>query len=338
MSWDASRAAFFSSGKKPRNNRGLYGEGFFANMRGGMKKAKPRPLERGDKIGIVAPASPVNGERLEAGVELLRQRGFVVELAPGIRERKGYLAGDPRKRAQALADFFCRDDIAAVFCARGGFGSAQLLPFLDASKLRLHPKIFVGYSDVSVLLNWLLQGCGIVAYHGPMVAQDLARGLPERSEEFFWGTLLGEKREWRVELGEVLRPGRAEAEMVGGCLTAVVTTLGTPYDIDTSDRILFLEEVNEKPYRIERMLTHLKMAGKLEGLAGLVLGDFTDCEGEGPRGLKEIIAELFEDARYPVVAGFPAGHGNENLLLPFGVRMVLDADAGTLSLVESPVA
>lgn len=302
-----------------------------------MKLLKPAPLKKGKKIGIVAPAGAVQGEQLRTGVETLLGAGFGVELAHGILEREGYLAGDQDKRARALEDFFRREDIDAIFCARGGFGSIQLLPLLEPEVIRLHPKIFVGYSDVSVLLNWLLQKCRLVTFHGPMVAMEMARGLEGRSKEFFWGTLLGEKRQWQVQVAETYRPGKVEAEMVGGCLSTIITTLGTPYEIETSGRILFLEDTGERPYRIERMLTHLKMAGKFEDIAGLVFGSFPNCEGEGPRGLSEIIQELFSTAPYPVVGGLAAGHGEENLLLPFGVKMVLDGKAGVLSLVESPV-
>jgi len=150
--------------------------------------------------------------------------------------------------------------------------------------------------------------------------------------------LTGETREWKVDLGEVIRPGVAEAAMMGGCLSLLVTTLGTPYEIDTAGKLLFIEDVDEKPYRIERMLTHLQMAGKLDRLCGLVFGDFTHCEGEGPRDVRQVIGELFREAPYPVVMGMASGHGEENLALPFGVKMALDGGAGTLSLIESPVA
>ena len=299
---------------------------------------KPHPLSRGGKIAVLAPAGCVDEGRLSTGVEAVQRAGFRVELAQAIREQKGYLAGDEAERAKALREFFRRQDISGVFCARGGFGSIQLLPYLDAEELNRNPKIFVGYSDVSILLNWFLQRCGMVTFHGPMVAMELARGLEGRSADFFWGTLLGEKRRWEVEAGWTVRPGVARAEMMGGCLSILVTTLGTPYEIDTSGKLLFLEDVGEKPYRIERMLTHLRMAGKLSGLAGVLFGSFTDCEPEGGRGFREIIEELFHDAPYPVVAGFPAGHGEENLLLPFGVKMALDGRTGVLSLLESPVA
>ena len=302
-----------------------------------MAVHKPVPLRRGGKIGLVAPAGCVDDELLFAGVQAVQQEGFQVELAPAVHDRKGYLAGDAEKRARDLEDFFFRADLDAIFCARGGFGSIQLLPYLT-DRIRSHPKIFAGYSDVTILLNWLLQRCGIVTFHAPMVAMDFARGLTQRSRDHFWGTLTGEKWMWQVAVGEIIRPGKVQGEMMGGCLSVLVTTLGTPYEIDTVDKLLFLEDVGEKPYRVERMLTHLKMAGKLEKLAGLVFGDFTQCNGEGPRDIRAIVGELFHKAPYPVVMGMPAGHGQENLTLPFGVAMALDTYEGTLSLIESPVA
>lgn len=302
-----------------------------------MLRHKPAPLKRGGKIGLVAPAGSVDRDALAAGVAAIQSEGFQVELAPGIHERDGYLAGDPPTRARDLETFFRRPDLEAIFCARGGFGSIQLLPYLREDLLN-RAKIFAGYSDVTVLLNWLLRRYGLVTFHAPMVAMDFAQGLGQRSKEQFWATLTGELRGWQVELGEVIRPGRAQAAMAGGCLSLLVTTLGTPYEIDVAGKLLFLEDVGEKPYRIERMLTHLKMAGKLDGLAGVVCGDFTECTGEGPRDVRRVIAEIFKTASYPVVMGFPAGHGRENLTLPFGVAMALDGGAATLTLLEAPVA
>jgi muramoyltetrapeptide carboxypeptidase len=293
---------------------------------------------RGGRIGVLAPAGCVDDEPLAAGVEAIINKGFEIESGAGIHDRKGYLAGDAEGRARELLDFFRRSDIDAIFCARGGFGSVQLLPYLVSSNVRLQPKIFVGYSDVTILLNWLLQDHAMVTFHAPMVAMDIARGMSARTEKYFWGTLMGEMRTWKVSLGETIRPGAAAAEMMGGCLSLLVTTLGTSIEIDTSGKLLFLEDIGEKPYRIERMLTHLKMAGKFDHLAGLVFGDFTQCEAESDRDIRQIVAEMFADANYPVVTGMASGHGQENLTLPFGVKMILDGNAGTLSLVESPVA
>jgi muramoyltetrapeptide carboxypeptidase len=302
-----------------------------------MAVYKPAPLERGAKIGVVAPAGCVDDRALALGIEAIRKEGFVVEVSPNISDRKGYLAGDERIRARHLDEFFRRPDIAAIFCARGGFGSIQLLPHLHAESWS-KPKVFAGYSDITVLLNWVLQACGMVTFHAPMVAMDLAHGLSGRSKDQFWDTLSGKVQTWQVALGEVIRPGKVEADMMGGCLSLLVTTLGTPYEIETAGKLLFLEDVGEKPYRIERMLTHLKMAAKLDKVAGVVFGDFTDCAGDGPRDIREVIGELFKRAPYPVVMGLPAGHGEENLTLPFGVKMLLDAHAGTLAMIESPLA
>ena len=286
----------------------------------------------------MATAGCVERDALLTGVQAIRDQGFEVELSARIFDSKGYLAGDERNRADDLINFFQRSDISAIFCARGGFGSAQLLPHLVHSNFQPAPKIFAGYSDVTFLLNWINSRFGMVTFHAPMVAMELARGLNGRTQEGFWGLLTGAKSKWEIELGEVIRTGNAEGEMMGGCLSVLVTTLGTPYEIQTDGKLLFLEDIGERPYRIERMLTHLKMAGKLDHLAGLIFGDFTNCDAEGPRTVLTIIDEMFAQAPYPVLTGMPAGHGREHITLPFGVKMILDGNRRSLSLVESPVA
>jgi muramoyltetrapeptide carboxypeptidase len=301
----------------------------------GAAVRKPPRLKAGGRIGVLAPAGCVAPGAIQAGIEAIRREGFEVELGAHLYASAGYLAGTPEERACDLEDFFRRDDIDAIFCARGGFGSVQLLPYLSPT-LGSHAKIFAGYSDITILLNWLAQFCGMVTFHAPMVAMDLARGLSDRGRAHFWPLLTGTTDRWKSELGEMIRPGKAEAQLVGGCLSLLVTTLGTPYEIDTKEKLLFLEDVGEKPYRIERMLTHLKMAGKLAQPAGVIFGDFTDCNGPG-RGVREIIADIFRDALYPVMMGMSAGHGSENLALPFGVKMALDAHAATLEMLEAPV-
>jgi muramoyltetrapeptide carboxypeptidase len=185
-------------------------------------------------------------------------------------------------------------------------------------------------------LNWFLLRFALVNFHGQMVATDLARGLSDFSKAHFLGMLSGNLKEWIAPV-EIVRPGVAEAEMMGGCLSLLVTTLGTPYEIDTAGKLLLIEDIDEKPYRVERMLTHLKLAGKFDQLAGLVFGDFTHCGGDGSREVSEIIEELFANVGFPVVTGLTAGHGAQNLVVPFGVKMRLDANRGNLSLLESPV-
>jgi len=298
---------------------------------------KPARLAPGARIGVIAPAGYVRPEMLQSGIAALAAAGFAVELGANVYQEKGYLAGDAAMRATDLVSFFKRKDVDAIFCARGGFGSIQLLPLLS-TELSHYPKIFLGYSDVTVLLNWLCQTCGMMTFHGPMVAEDIARGLTDQGKNFFWPILLGAQNSWAVKLAETIRPGRVNATLMGGCLSMLVTTLGTPYEIETRGKLLFIEDVGERPYRIERMLTHLKMAGKLDHVAGVVFGDFTKCDGEGPRNIREIVSELFRTAPYPVMMGLSAGHGAENLMLPFGTEMRLDSHTGSLELLESPVS
>jgi muramoyltetrapeptide carboxypeptidase len=293
-------------------------------------------LRPGARIGVVAPAGKVDRDELEAGIAVVRAEGFEVELGANLFGAKGYLAGDPQSRARDLVDFFQRSDIDAIFCARGGFGSIQLLPYLSTT-LQASAKIFVGYSDITILLNWLRQFRGMVTFHAPMLAMDLARGLSAQSRSHFWPLLTGELKSWKTDLTEVIRPGFAEGDIIGGCLSLLVTTLGTPYEIDTVGKVLFLEDVGEKPYRIERMMTQLLMAGKLDRPAGVLFGDFTRCDDTGPRDFREIVTDVFRHASYPVVMGMRAGHGDENLALPFGARMALDGEHATLELLESPV-
>jgi muramoyltetrapeptide carboxypeptidase len=301
-----------------------------------MAVDKPARLRAGARVGVIAPAGCVERQPLETGVDAIRAAGFQVELSPNLFASNGYLAGSAEGRAQDLVGFFQRRDIDAIFCARGGFGSVQLLPYLNGA-IGSYPKIFVGYSDVTILLNWLRQCCGMVTFHAPMVAMDLARGLSAASRTHFWSLLRGEMSGWKTSLGEVIRPGRAESDLIGGCLSMLVTTLGTPYEIDTRGKLLFMEDVGEKPYRVERMLTHLKMAGKLDDVAGVLFGDFTDCESDGPRGLREVIIDVFHDVPYPVVMGMEAGHGPENFALPLGIKMRLDGDSANLEMLEAPV-
>jgi len=302
-----------------------------------MAVNKPPRLRPGARVGVIAPAGCVGTAPLAAGIAAIRAQGFEVELGPNLFASEGYLAGGAAERARDLIDFFRRDDIQAIFCARGGFGSVQMLAHLDR-QIGCHPKVFVGYSDVTILLNWLRQTCGMVTFHGPMVAMDLARGLSETTKTHFWPLLGGAVDGWKIALGEAVRPGKARAELMGGCLSILVTTLGTPYEIDTRGKLLFLEDIGEKPYRIERMLLHLKMAGKLEEVAGVLFGDFTNCDADGPRGVSEVIGEIFRGASYPVVMGVRAGHGEENVTLPFGIEMLLDGDSSNLQMLEAPVA
>ncbi|MGE5215869.1 MAG: S66 peptidase family protein, partial [Chloroflexota bacterium] len=190
---------------------------------------KPQRLRPGGLIGVLAPAGTVDPRAIQAGVDAIRACGFEVELSSNLFASDGYLAGKARARAQDLLEFFHRPDIDAIFCARGGFGSVQLLPYLS-TELSNHAKIFVGYSDITTLLNWLCQSCQMVTFHAPMVATDIARGLSDRDKAHLWHLLDGTMGDWQLALGETIRPGRVEAEMIGGCLSILVTSLGTQHE------------------------------------------------------------------------------------------------------------
>lgn len=296
---------------------------------------KPAPLQRGDVVGVVSPAAAVDESSLNSGVGMLERAGLRVRLAAAATQKSGYLAGSDQQRVADLHDMFRDGEVKAVIAARGGYGSGRLLPLFDPGVARQHPKIFVGHSDLTFLLNDLVQRAELVTFHGPMVA-----GLQTRPQAaaFLLAMLSGDRTGWQQAAQAVVRPGNAEGLLVGGCLSVVVATLGTPYATDTRGRLLFLEEVNEKPFRIDRMLTQLRQAGVLDGVAGVIFGEMSGCvAADNERvSVRDVIAEAFTDARYPVIFGLPSGHGDGTLTLPLGLHARLAGER--LTLLESPVA
>ncbi len=289
----------------------------------------PPPVVAGATIGVVAPGGAVKADALERGVACLEALGFRVRLADHVLERRRYFAGTPEVRLADLVDLLRDPDVGAVVCARGGYGTTQLLPLLDPDLIASHPKLIVGYSDVSPLLGWIVERCGVVALHGPMVATDLAKGLTEHAAARLLTLLASPTAPWREPITGVVAAGSATGRLVGGCLSSLVALLGTPYAVETDGAVLFLEDVAERPYRVDRMLTHLRLAGKLDRVAAVVLGSFAECDGPGD---DDVVADVFRDffanAPFPVVAGFPAGHLSENLAVALGVPVRVDADAG----------
>jgi muramoyltetrapeptide carboxypeptidase len=295
---------------------------------------KPAPLRRGDVVGVIAPAGAVDEPRVRAGIGALEEAGFRVRLGAAALKRAGYLAGADDERLADVHDMFRRPEVKAIIAARGGYGSGRLLPLLDLSVVRHHPKIFVGHSDITFLLNAFVQCAALVTFHGPM-----ANGLPQSpaARDGLCRLLGGDRDGWNPAAPQVIRPGTAEGILVGGCLSIVVSMLGTPHAIETRGRLLFLEDVNEKPFRIDRMLTQLRQAGALDAVAGVIFGEMDGCTAPGspPVSVCEVIAEAFRAAPYPVVAGVPSGHGAGTLTLPLGIRARLADER--LSLLESPV-
>jgi muramoyltetrapeptide carboxypeptidase len=295
---------------------------------------KPPALRPGDKIGLIAPASSFKREGLEAGCNHLRQMGYEPVYSSGIFERDLYFAGSAQRRLRELEELLQKDDITALIGVRGGYGSNYLLGGLDFEIFRDHPKIILGCSDLTTLLSAINDRTGLVTFHGPMIAKDIAEGTLEISS---WNHALTGASSWTIptDQAEVLRPGRAQGRLYGGCLSLLVASLGTPFEIDTEGTVLFLEDVGEKPYQIDRMLMQLMLAGKLEHVSGIIFGEMLDCNQPGGQSytLQQVIQRTLFDYKAPIVYGVKSGHvSGGNITLPFGVRSELVADNSGVQL------
>jgi muramoyltetrapeptide carboxypeptidase len=301
---------------------------------GSQPVRKPPALRPGDLIGVVAPGAAVEESAVRAGTRVLEQAGYRVRLGASLLKHAGYLAGTDRERVADLMAMFRDDEVRAVVAARGGYGSGRLLPLLDVDLLRRRPKILVGYSDITFLLVELVQRAELVAFHGPMLA-----GLEKNLEgaAALVRMLSGDRTDWSVAASTIVQPGTGEGLLVGGCLSILVAALGTPYAIETAGRLLFLEDVNEKPYRVDRMLTQLRQAGKLDAVVGVIFGEMAGCTAGADESFTvlDVVREAFAGARYPVAFGVATGHGRVAMTLPLGIRARLAGER--LLLLESPV-
>ncbi len=307
-------------------------------------RIKPRALRPGDKVGIVAPASNVKREMLEAGCDGLRQAGYEPFYFESILERDLYFAGSAARRARELEDMFVCDDIRAIVCARGGYGANYLPLMLDPNKIVSHPKILVGYSDITTLLCCMADSANFVNFHGPMVAKDfaVADGVDRASWQNALGGVDGPSQEWSIAEGSGAKPlvaGEAEGILYGGCLSMLAASLGTQHEIRTAGTILFIEDIAAKPFQIDRMLMQLKLAGKLKDVSGMVFGEMLDCRQSPDQDytLEEVILRIVEDLRIPVAFGLRSGHvSRANITLPIGVRARLTVDdAVELRILEA---
>ena len=299
----------------------------------------PSALQLGGTIGIVAPAGPLEDrEAFERGVASLERLGFKVRFDERIFQSYRYLAGDDASRAEELMRYFEDPSISGIIALRGGFGCSRLISILDEDRLRPHCKLFMGFSDLTTLHLFFRRRFGWVTIHGPMACSpSLAAIQPEQRSHLI--SLFGDAG-YHPSLSfpnlETWQPGMAEGKLTGGCLSLLAASLGTPYEVQTEGQILFLEDLGEPPYRIDRMLTQLKLAGKLDGAAGFLIGSFTDCEpGGGNYTIKECLQEILAELEVPVLANFPSGHGLQNWALPLGVTVRLDADKRAVEFLES---
>ncbi|MFZ0773589.1 MAG: LD-carboxypeptidase [Candidatus Sulfotelmatobacter sp.] len=303
-----------------------------------LPRTKPPALREGDTVGIVAPASNVKRSELEAGCEALRRTGYRPFYFDSILDQDLYFAGSVERRARELEAMFMREDVKAIVCARGGYGANYLLEALDLDAIKAHPKIFVGYSDLTTLLTYFYDAAGLATFHGPMVAKDWAHdgGVDLAS----WQAALAGTAAWEVNLGAGsgvtgLVDAAAEGNLYGGCLSILVASLGTPYEIKTEETILFLEDLAAKPYQIDRMLMQLKLAGKFEGVRGIVFGEMRECVQTANQGytLQEVVLRIVGKLGVPVAYGVPSGHvAAGNITLPIGVRAGLTVRGRQVSL------
>ena len=303
-------------------------------------RIRPPALQRGDVVGIVAPASNIKRELLDAGCQRLRQLGYQPFYLDSILEQDLYFAGSVERRARELEEMFAREEVRAIVCARGGYGANYLLRALDLKKISRSPKIFVGYSDNTTLLTWFADAAGFVTFHGPMVTKDFAveGGIDLDS----WESALTGAAEWPITPQVPMKPlheGFAQGVLYGGCLSMLVASLGTPFEIRTSGTILFIEDMAAKPYQIDRMLMQLKLAGKFKEVRGFVFGEMLDClqHKDQEYTLEEVILRVIGDLGVPVAYGLRSGHvSSGNITLPIGVRaeLAISGDDVKLKFVE----
>jgi len=304
---------------------------------------KPRALAPGDRLAVVSPASPFTREEFDLGLSEIRKLGFVPVHDDSVFARRSYVSGAPDVRAAAISAAWKDPAIAGLIGVRGGYGSAQVLPLLDREDARRARKPFIGYSDLTSMLTFLTLGCGVVAFHGPMLAGRLSRGTEGYDAESFSNALC--RREPIGELApaglESIRPGEATGCLLGGTLTQLLASLGTPFAFDPpSGYVLFLDEVGERPYRLDRMVTQLTQTGLLARASAVVIGELPRCdEFSGQPTARAVMADLFAEFPGPVLIGFPSGHTTgPAMTLPFGVAArVVGGKAPRLVIEESAV-
>ena len=324
----------------------------------GKSFQKPEALMPGDTIAIIAPAYPLNSERVPRIAKRLKDMGFKVKYGPNIYERYGYLAGSDEERAKYLMAAYKDPEVKGIFPGTGGFGTTRMLDLLDYDYIRKHPKVFIGFSDITGLHLAINKKCSQITFHSPNPLWGLGSesGLHPFSEKYFWRAIKADKYfsdkgeklpgGWTYEIPDdaskivTIVSGVAEGRLIGGNLSLVAALMGTPYEIETKGKILFLEDVNEEPYRIDRYLSQLELGGKFEDVSGVVLGRWRKCVAEDPEEsltLEQVFNDYFSLRDYPVIVNFPIGHVSINATLPIGAMAELDADNRTLKVLEDPV-
>lgn len=306
---------------------------------------KAKKLLPGDTIGIVAPASPASLEDTEKAIKRLYDMGYSIKLGCSVTRSRGYLAGSDELRAEDINGMFADEEVKAIFCLRGGYGSQRILDKIDYRLIRENPKIFMGYSDITALHLAIYQRCNLVTFHGPMPASDMTEALPAFTEGWLYKAIAEDK-----PMGKLYNPkgyalhglvgGCAKGPLTGGNLSLIASSLGTPYEIDTKNKLLFIEEIGEEPYRIDRMLNQLRLGGKLKDAAAIILCDFRDCQPRQPQKslkLEEVFEDMLTDLKKPVLCGYKVGHCTPQITIPIGVEAMVDSSKKELILLEKAV-
>ena len=314
----------------------------------GPERILPRRLREGDMIGLVTPGSPVTPEQLGGCIAKLEDLGFRTTYNDSVLSEYGYFAGTDQERAEELMDMFARDDVDAVWCVRGGYGSIRILDLLDYELIRTHPKVFVGYSDITALITSISQETGLVVFHGPLGISDFNRFSVRSMKKVFMEPRDSYRYPYRREKDTrdnpefdryTLTSGTAEGLLSGGNISVLDSMIGTRFEPDFKDRIVYLEEVGEKTYRVDKMVFHLLSATNLKEAAGIVMGAFGECSINEPPALslKTALGDLVKPLGIPASYGLSFGHIKRMITIPTGIRAVMDADQNSLTLLEHAV-
>ncbi|MEQ8206282.1 MAG: LD-carboxypeptidase [Woeseia sp.] len=314
---------------------------------------KPRRLKKGDTIGLISPASNTQtNEDIRFASEIIESLGFTVRMGQHLFERNQYLAGTDQQRADDVNRMFADNSIDGIFCLRGGYGTPRILPYLDYDVIASNPKVLLGYSDITALHTAIYVKTGQVGFHGPIAGQTYTDYTLQEFEKVVREpgdtTIIGNAPPFEAGPGKVEREnrvtyfvgGKARGRLIGGNLSLLATLIGTPYEPDFRDKILFLEDVGEAPYRIDRMLTQLWLAGRLQQVAGLAFGKFTDVPSASGNSysVEEVLRQRCEPLGVPFIGGLMIGHVSDQTVVPIGINAELDADSGTLRLLERAVS
>ncbi|MGV2938937.1 LD-carboxypeptidase [Mesobacillus sp. LC4] len=302
---------------------------------------KPTRLKKGDTVAVIAPASPPNKENLKRGLKFVEDLGLNYKLGKSLYSEYGYLAGNDEARLADLNEMFLDDEIKAIICAGGGYGTARIASALDYDAIKNNPKIFWGYSDITFLHTAIRQQTGLITFHGPMLASDIGKEEADQiSKDTFKQLFAPAELNYDSTISQIeeLVPGSAEGPLVGGNLSLLSSSMGTPFEINTEGKILLIEDINEEPRAVDRMLNQLYMAGKLQESAGIIIGDFNNCvpERELSLSLEEVIDHYIQLAGRPALKGFKMGHCSPHIGVPLGAPATMNTKEKTL-YVESGI-